>query len=80
IAPLASTQIERALRTLQRLSRGGDPAAIRSYFNELLPEANLGEARGPATDMAERTPVATRAALSLPIVEPGDAPHTPART
>jgi len=50
IAPLASAAVERALRSLQRLARSGDPAAIRDYLNELLPEANLGGARSPAAE------------------------------
>jgi FlaA1/EpsC-like NDP-sugar epimerase len=63
IAPLSSEAIERALRRLQSLARGGAAAGIRDYFNELLPEANLGGARTP-TDVAGPGRPAAASALS----------------
>jgi FlaA1/EpsC-like NDP-sugar epimerase len=65
IAPLASAAVERALRALQRLARSGDPAAIRDYLNELLPEANLGGARSPAAEERGRRPLGEPLPISI---------------
>jgi FlaA1/EpsC-like NDP-sugar epimerase len=63
LAEYSTEEVDRALRRLAELARDGQGDAFRVYFNELLPDANLGirrasielgleTAAGPAADKA----------------------------
>jgi FlaA1/EpsC-like NDP-sugar epimerase len=78
IAPLASERLESALTALRRLSRAGDPAAIRAYMNELLPEANLAADRSKRPASVHQVDPADPSLRSRALAPHG--PHAAARS